>query len=235
MGKHPEHWKIDRIKDVFDDDLKTLNEKIIKELEQVQHFSIPAYDNFETPELVEGSTISSGKKVLEGTGLLFSKLNCHKPRVWLYDVRNEMLPCLASTEFLGLRPLFPEKMDLRYFKYQLRSLSFINYISVFLTSVTNSHKRINPSIFFAQNILIPPFEEQLIIADFLEQSLTEVNKIIHRNVGELSVSSNVLKTLEGSIYHKLLDYKESLIHECVTGKKSISDMTEYIKTLEYAE
>ncbi|MBL1219059.1 MAG: hypothetical protein D8M59_16390 [Planctomycetes bacterium] len=221
IGSKPDNWRIDRIKDVFRDDLKIMNERIIKGFDFVYHYSIPAFDEESKPTTDEGESISSGKKELQGTGLLFSKLNCHKPRVWHYNIEDFTYPSLASTEFIGLRPIFPNQVDLRYFKYLLGSIAFIEYISIFLSSVTNSHKRINPNIFFAQKILIPPIEEQKSIADFLDTISTEIDKIIYENVGSLKVSPNQLETLEGSMFYELIRYRKSVIHEYVTGRKQV--------------
>lgn len=221
MGDFPKNWKVDRIKDIFMDDLSIMNEKVIKEFEYVNHYSIPAFDEGETPAIEEGESISSGKKILNGKGLLFSKLNCHKPRVWLYEIIDSSQPSLASTEFIGLRPIFPNKVELRYYKYLLGSIAFIEYVSIFLSSVTNSHKRINPNIFLAQKVLHPPIDEQIQIANFLDKVCNEIDTILFENVGSLKISANETEKLEGSMYYELLKYKKSVIHEYVTGKKKV--------------
>lgn len=186
LGKIPKHWMIDRIKDHFKDDLSQIDAKTLSEIENVNYFSIPAYDNDASCETVAGESIDSGKKVLEGTGLLYSKLNSWKPRVWLYDVRTNDSISVASTEFLGLRPVSPNKQDLRYYQYLLGSELFKNNIVSLLTSVTNSHQRVNPHKFYAQDIPLPSLAEQKAIADYLDIACQKIDRVIEIKKKQIS-------------------------------------------------
>jgi len=212
LGDIPEHWIIDRIKDNFIDDLSQINEKKLKEIENVAHYSIPAFDDGQTPHNCEGESISSGKKVLKGTGLLYSKLNCWKPRVWKYKINDNDFLSVASTEFIGLRPIHYSKIHLTYFEYLLGSVEFTNSVKIFLTSVTNSHQRITPNKFDSQNIPLPPFQEQKAIAEYLDKAIAKIDRII-------AIKQEQLVKMKENTY--------SLINEFVTGKKTLKECNSY--------
>ena len=55
-------------------------------------------------------------------------------------------------------------------------------------------------------VLIPPKEEQIEIANYLDQKCESIDKQVARREQLIS---------------KLTEYKKSLIYECVTGKKEI--------------
>lgn len=196
LGDIPEHWIIDRIKDNFIDDLSQINEKKLKEIENVAHYSIPAFDDGQTPDNCEGESISSGKKVLKGTGLLYSKLNCWKPRVWKYKINDNDFLSVASTEFIGLRPIHYSKFHLTYFEYLLGSVEFTNSVKIFLTSVTNSHQRITPNTFVSQNIPLPPIQEQKAIAEYLDKATAKIDRII-------AIKQEQLVKMEASLGKKI--------------------------------
>ena len=68
----------------------------------VAHYSLPAFDSGQLPEVCAPASIKSGKFLFSGEAVLFSKLNLVTPRVWnvIVDPRME---ALASTEFLVLK------------------------------------------------------------------------------------------------------------------------------------
>lgn len=51
--------------------------------EQFEHYSLPAFDNGQTPDSAVGSAILSTKTVIPANSVLLSKLNPEIPRVWL--------------------------------------------------------------------------------------------------------------------------------------------------------
>ncbi|MBL8931717.1 MAG: restriction endonuclease subunit S [Kineosporiaceae bacterium] len=69
----------------------------------VSHYSLPAFDNSCTPELVKGGSIKSSKYLLTGAAVLVSKLNPRIPRVWNIPYLPEH-PAVTSTEFVILEP-----------------------------------------------------------------------------------------------------------------------------------
>ena len=72
-------------------------------VERVASYSIPAFDSMRLPELVDPERIKSSKFRIDAPSVLVSKLNPSIPRVWIADP-SPVIPAVASTEFLVLRP-----------------------------------------------------------------------------------------------------------------------------------
>lgn len=63
---------------------------------------------------------------------------------------------------------------------------------------------ITQQIILNSSLILPPFEEQKEIADYLDCKCTEIEKVISVKQSQLEL---------------LAEYKKSLIYEYVTGKK----------------
>ena len=121
-----------------------------------QHFSLPAFDRDQEPDLEAGSSIKSGKFAVPGDSILFSKLNPRIPRIWLPgDAKND-LPQIASTEFLVC---VARNGWSRSYAYCLMSQAkFVERLTKQATGTSNSHQRIRPAQFEDVAIPIPPEE-----------------------------------------------------------------------------
>ncbi len=131
-------------------------------------FSIPAFDDNRTPELVTGSEIRSNKTVLPPTGVLFSKLNPRINRVWPFRVSNRRKP-VSSTEFVCLVPN-AECLDLDYLAWRLRVPNIVGQLPVSTTAATKSRERISPKALLDLSIYLPPLEEQRRIVVILNRA-----------------------------------------------------------------
>ena len=92
----------------------------------------------------------------------------------------------------------------RYLFWLLKDKAIVSQLHREATGITRwaiSQRNIKNTI-----IPNPPLEEQLEIADYLEKTADKVNKIKEK----LQAQIDTLK-----------EYRKSLIHECVTGKKQI--------------
>ena len=143
---------------------------------EVQHYSIPNFDEFGAPTREDGATIASNKKLLRGGEMLYSKLNCHKPRVWLVPHDNQVK--VASTDFIPLVEWHSGSVDKRFVVYLIGSAVFTEYMTCFQTSVTNSHRRINPNDLWQTRIPLPPLPEQERIAVFLDESCAAIDAAV---------------------------------------------------------
>lgn len=74
--------------------------KHVRPTAQVDHFSIPAFDNNRRPAEDHGSTIKSGKLSVSCPTALVSRLNPTTPRTWM--AYPDESPAVASTEFVPL-------------------------------------------------------------------------------------------------------------------------------------
>ena len=140
---------------------------------QVSLFSIPALDAG-SPETVTSEEIDSHKLKLMGGEVLISRLNPRKPRVHLVP---EGLDCygVASTEFVALAPT---RADPRFLRYFLLTESVRQHLDSQVRSATRSHQRVEPGTIMALSVPRLGLEEQRRIADFLDDQVSRIDRII---------------------------------------------------------
>ena len=105
-----------------------------------EHFSLPAFDNQQTPVLELGTEIKSNKTPLPKEAVLLSKLNPHIPRLWLPIEYGGAAVC--STEFLAYSPKGASSKELIYCAFS--SEQFIQHLCQLVTGTSNSHQRVKP-------------------------------------------------------------------------------------------
>jgi type I restriction enzyme S subunit len=118
----------------------------------VAHYSLPAFDAGNMPELVSSNTIKSNKFVVDGPSILLSKLNPSMPRIWSV-VPDSGIPALASTEFLVLSPIDGISPDEVW--AVCSQPSFIGKLVGMATGTSNSHQRVMPADLLASHVVDP--------------------------------------------------------------------------------
>ena len=142
LGDIPATWSIIKLSDITKILKKTFNPKKT-DVENVIHFSLPAYDKNQLPTLDNVSTIKSNKWLLEDNCVVFSKMNPRTPRVWLPNLKNHLLN-VASSEFVVLKNNSRESNS---FIYNLcKSEAFNEYLIAHATGSTNSRQRVTPAV-----------------------------------------------------------------------------------------
>jgi type I restriction enzyme S subunit len=189
-------WEERRFKALFEDSSDSISTSEMEPLE-VDHYSIPSFDDGGSPSVEDGASIDSNKKRLKGGEILFSKLNSHKPRVWLVSACGERVK-VASTEFLTLVPWAGANVCKEYFVYLLSSAALINYIACFQSAVTNSHRRIKQRNLLQAHTFLPAFPEQKRIAAYLDASCAAIDRAVATKQQQLET----LEALRKSIIQK---------------------------------
>lgn len=192
FGCGPNAWAQPRLKAVFRDNTGAISVEQLAEVE-VQHYSIPNFDAFGGPATESGATIASNKTLLHGGEVLFSKLNCHKPRVWL--VPQDELIKVASTEFIPLAEWHSGSVDKSFVTYLLGSAVFAEYMTCFQTSVTNSHRRINPNDLWQTHVPLPPLPEQHRIATYLDAGCAAIDAAVAAKRRQLDTLDALRKSI----------------------------------------
>jgi len=192
LGTTPHGWSQPRLKGIFRDSTGAISIEQLAELE-VQHYSIPNFDEFGAPAREDGATIASNKTLLRGGEILFSKLNCHKPRVWLVPHDDQVK--VASTEFIPLAEWHSGKTDKRFAAYLVGSAVFAEYMTCFQTSVTNSHRRINPTDLWQTRVPLPPLPEQQRIAAYLDASCAAIDAAVAAKRRQLETLDALRKSI----------------------------------------
>ena len=120
------------------------------------HYSIPAYDNAQTPVVELGKAILSNKFIVPPNTILVSKLNPITPRIWRID-KNAIPNSVCSTEFQVLKPL---NMRHYIFLYCLmRSSDVTSTFAMSATGTSGSHQRIRPEYILEIEVPEPDAEK----------------------------------------------------------------------------
>ncbi|MCB1660385.1 MAG: restriction endonuclease subunit S, partial [Pseudomonadales bacterium] len=101
LGLIPKGWRVGTLGDVA-----RLHKGSINPLHHqntvFEHYSLPSFDNGQSPVMEAGIEIKSNKTSVPKNAVLLSKLNPHIPRVWLPSKIGDNAVC--STEFLVFVP-----------------------------------------------------------------------------------------------------------------------------------
>jgi type I restriction enzyme S subunit len=152
LGEIPRGWKVGRFGDAVEQ-LREPENPLSSTEALFHHFSIPAFDEGQSPKIESGEGIKSLKWRVPAGVVLLSKLNPEIERVWLVDVRpGERSVC--STEFLVLSARSPFT---RSFVYCLaRSPLFRQQIEGLVTGTSKSHQRAQVDSILNLAIVAPP-------------------------------------------------------------------------------
>ena len=144
-------------------------------------YSLPAFDEGKTSEILDGTEIQSNKYDVPNKCILFNKLNVRFRRVWKVDNYDENK--ISSTEFLPL-VVNESVVDFQYCYYLLISDRITNYLCCQNTNTSGSHKRIDPNNFLDIEITLPKISIQKQIGKTLSalDHKIELNKRINDNL-----------------------------------------------------
>ena len=148
LGMIPEGWDAKPLSSICHIWKKTINPQKHPTC-LFTHYSIPAYDNSELPELQKGSDILSNKYIISDCTILFSKLNPRIKRIW--NVYQSESNPICSTEFVVYKPM---DIDTYPFLYSyITGDDFYNNIMSKVNGATGSHQRFHPEE--TLDILVP--------------------------------------------------------------------------------
>lgn len=152
LGEIPDLWTVSRFGDVAEQ-VRAQDNPLASPDALFQHFSIPAFDNGQSPKVECGKNIKSIKSIVPPGVVLISKLNPEIERVWMADVRaGDRAVC--STEFLVFRPRSPFS---RGYVYCLaRSPLFRQQIEGLVTGTSKSHQRAQINSILGLGVITPP-------------------------------------------------------------------------------
>ena len=151
LGPIPEGWEVGCFGDIVDQIRD--NENPLASPDTVfHHFSIPAFDKNQWPQIERGEDIKSQKSRVPPEVILLSKLNPEVERVWFVDVASDER-AICSTEFLVLQARWPFQ---RSYVYCLaRSPFFRQQIESLVTGTSKSHQRAPAGAVLALEAIIP--------------------------------------------------------------------------------
>lgn len=152
LGEIPEGWRVGRFRDVADL-LRDQLDPSESPASLFAHYSIPAFDERQTPRREYGGDIKSLKFQVPPAAVLLSRLNPEIERVWLVDVASGVR-AICSTEFLVLRARPP--FTRTYLYCLARSSRFRQQIQALVTGTSKSHQRAQAAPVLDSRIVVPP-------------------------------------------------------------------------------
>jgi len=227
LGEIPSHWEAKKIKYVFN-----MNTGLSITKAELEESGIPCVGygiihskymfelNLSIHELpfVNEKYIKSNPNTIATTGdFIFCDTSediegCGN---MLYVSETMGKPIFAGSHTILMRP--NQEVVSRFIAYQFKSELWKNQIRTQVSGV--KVYSITQTILKNTDIILPPLEEQEIIADYLDYKTNNIDKLIH------FVEVNI---------NKLKEYRQSLISEVVTGKWKYS-MNNKLKEIKFEE
>ena len=172
LGDIPEGWEVRQFSDIATQLRDNENPTVSPDIE-FSHFSIPAYDEGQTPKLELGADIKSTKSRVPQDTVLLSKLNPEIKRVWLVDIAPDER-AICSTEFLVLKARPPFQSC--YVYCLALSPFFRQQIESIVTGTSKSHQRAPANAILSLEAAVPPAQVikafQTSASGLLQRSMT---------------------------------------------------------------
>jgi len=167
-----------------------------------EHFSLPAFDDGQSPVIESGASIKSNKTPVPEDSVLLSKLNPHIPRIWLPVSTGRNAVC--STEFLAFQPTGVGSRELIYCLFS--SPEFISRLQQLVTGTSNSHQRIKPDQVALMTSVVPTAS----IASAFEILMRPVFERVHENRQKVQTLSAIRDVLLPRLISGQLRLNEAL-------------------------
>ena len=212
LGDVPEHWKVQRIKDVVEFNPSTKSEKIsADELVTILPMNCISEDGKILEEIFQPfNETDKGLTYFRNGDVIFAKITpCMENGKGAFIDSLKTQFALGSTEFFVLRP--STKIDGKFLFYFTWNTEY-RKLAVLSMRGAAGQQRV-PSEFIKQSrISFPPRTEQTTIANYLDKSIVDIDGVIKIKNEQLSILEN---------------YKRSVIHETVTkGLNKSADLVE---------
>lgn len=191
LGLIPKGWRLGMLGDIA-----RLHKGSINPLHHqntvFEHYSLPSFDNGQSPVMEAGIEIKSNKTSVPKNAVLLSKLNPHIPRVWLPSKIGDNAVC--STEFLVYVPADGASKEQVYCTFIAGS--FQSSLLQLVTGTSNSHQRVKPDTVSALPMVIPSSD--------IQKVFEAVAKPLFARVGHNRQKAQTLTTLRNTLLPRLI-------------------------------
>lgn len=206
LGDIPEHWKLDRLND-------SISFNPLKSKAQIQPDELvtvlPMESISEDGKILGSKTAlfketDKGLNYFENGDVIFAKITpCMENGKGALIANISTRISVGSTEFFVLRPT--HKINAEYLYFLTRNQFFRDFLAKNMKGAAGQ-QRVPPKVLKSSPLPLPDISEQAEIATYLVRSCEALDK-----------TKSVIK----SQISKLTQYRQSLLHECVTGKKRV--------------
>jgi type I restriction enzyme, S subunit len=206
IGEIPSHWNVVRIKRV----VSRVDYGISVSTEDEGRYAVLKMGHIQRGE-VELSNLDfvdtvSDDLLLQQGDLLFNRTNSTDQVGKAGVFRGKKADEITFASYL-VRLRTNHRADPYFMNYLLNSAGFLSFArKLAIPSVQQSN--LNSTRYCRMLIPLPPIEEQCVIRQFLDDKVAEVARIV----------AGIRDQIE-----TLLAYRKSLIHECVTGQRRVTE------------
>ena len=199
-GEMPHDWIASRLGDIAS--IKTNSFSPVKNPDaQLEHYSIPAYDEQKYPVFESAAGVKSNKYILSKNSVMISKLNPDTKRVWRPMCLSEL--AVSSTEFIIFEAFNPAYRDFVF--SIIDSVAFSDWMCAHTTGSTNSRQRTAPSATLEFQVALP---DEKVITDFCA-IVTPMYDTIAANICE---------------NQKLAQLRDSILPKLMSGELDVTDI-----------
>lgn len=198
--KIPANWVVSKLGEIAS--IKTSSFSPVKNPDaQLEHYSIPAYDEQKYPVFESAEGVKSNKYILSKNSVMISKLNPNTKRAW----RPMCLSGLAvsSTEFIIFEAFNPAYKDFVF--SIIDSTAFSDWMCAHTTGSTNSRQRTTPSATLEFQVALPD-----------EKTITDFCAIVTPMYD--TISANICENQE------LAQLRDSILPKLMSGELDVSNL-----------
>ena len=199
-GEMPHDWIASSLGDIAS--IKTNSFSPVKNPDaQLEHYSIPAYDEQKYPDFESAAGVKSNKYILSKNSVMISKLNPDTKRVWRPMCLSEL--AVSSTEFIIFEAFNPAYRDFVF--SIIDSAAFSDWMCAHTTGSTNSRQRTAPSATLEFQVALPD-----------EKAITDFCAIVTPMYD--TIASNICEN------QKLAQLRDSILPKLMSGELDVSDI-----------
>lgn len=208
LGEIPEHWEVKSLKYLinkkidnrgktppFGDEGRPMLE--VKQIENDKMFPSTSFEKFVSPEVLKDyvrDEVCEGDVLIATVGATAGKC-CLVPKDSDFFIAQNVIGFRCKKNIYNL-----------FFYYMIESSYFKD--SLFSINKSNTIDNLKVSVFVNNKCVVPTYDEQKIIANFIENALNKSVKLEQKIIQEIEL---------------LKEYKTALISEVVTGKVDVRD------------
>lgn len=199
-GEMPADWIVSKLGDIAS--IKTNSFSPVKSPDaQLEHYSIPAYDEQKYPVFESAAGVKSNKYILSKNSVMISKLNPDTKRVWRPMCLSKL--AVSSTEFIIFEAFNPAYRDFVF--SIIDSAAFSDWMCAHTTGSTNSRQRTTPSATLEFQIALPN-----------EKAITDFCAIVTPMYD--TIATNICEN------QKLAQLRDSILPKLMSGEIDASDI-----------
>ncbi len=194
----PQHWRVEKLKyNLCQRSVKNQTDKQVLSL--YREYGIVPKDSRDDNHNVTSEDVSDYRYVRVGD-FVVNKMKAWQGSVAVSNYEGIVSPAYFVYEFSN------KDIDGKYFHYLIRNKTYTAEFRRLSGGIREGQWDLPAGALNNTYILIPPFDEQKAIAEYLDHKCAEIEQIIADKKAQLETLDN---------------YKKSLIYEYVTGKKEV--------------